>query len=79
MAHTTVEMSGEVRLRRLEFFLRRIGYVRRHMAAGEQALLNALLEGAPDDFWLSIDQAIDRERFSAAMTPTPDDEIRRTE
>ena len=60
MPHSTLEMAGEVQLRRLEFFIGRLGYVRQHMAAGEQALLDALLTGASDPYWRSIDAAIDQ-------------------
>lgn len=55
------DLSTEVDLRRLRFFIGRIDYLRTHMAGGEQALLTALQKGAPVDFWESIDAAIDRE------------------
>ncbi len=59
--HTTLEMSAEVERRRMQFFLRRIEYVRQHMAAGEQVLFDALISGASEEYWRSIDVAIDRE------------------
>lgn len=61
MPHTTLEMAGEVELRRYRFFIRRLGYLKLHMAGGEQAMLEALIKGAPDDYWRDIDAAIDRE------------------
>lgn len=63
--HSTLEMSAEVELRRHQFFARRIAYAARHMAAGEQALLKALVDGAPESYWRSIDAAIDREENRA--------------
>jgi hypothetical protein len=60
--HSTVEMSAEVELRRLRFFIGRLGYVRQHMAGGEQAMLDALVAGASEEYWRDIDAAIDRER-----------------
>lgn len=58
--HGTLEMAAEVQMRRLRFFIGRLAYLRRHMAAGEQALLDALVQGASEGYWRSIDAAIDR-------------------
>jgi hypothetical protein len=62
--HTTLEMSAEVEMRRLNHFIRRLGYVKGHMAAGEQAMLDALITGASEEYWRHIDAAIDRENES---------------